>query len=150
MFIQLPTGNLTNVWVFYTLSNPARGIFHADIVRFTELTALDGLTLPADVVYLQVVETNQDLQVLYNQANVWLAEKSLPAEFQWKLRDHIAKLTSKAHGNAKAVICETTGETFASANAAAKAHKVSYVQLLNHLNGQISYKSVKGKKYRWK
>lgn len=47
----------------------------------------------------------------------------------------------------KRIKCNETGEIFETANAAARAHDLSYSALHNHINGKVGHRTVKGKTY---
>lgn len=49
--------------------------------------------------------------------------------------------------NDKRIKCNETGEIFESANAAAKAHDLTYSALHNHIKGKVGHRTVKGKTY---
>lgn len=145
MFLQIPQNHKT-AWACIILTDAAGKAFYADIVKFSELTVLDGVE--AERAYLTIIDTDTDWQKLVNRSMSAVVTRGTP-DLQWKIRDAMERITKTTHANSKAVVCVDTGERFVSALACANAHELTYGQLLNHLNHPQSWRSVKKKKYRW-
>lgn len=145
MFLHIPS-NFRNLWAYYRLADNAGEIINVGISRFTELTQLSDI-LPDTGLFLSVVDTDEDQYKLANRAISDIAQRGKPS-LQWTIKG-IVTAWQKGGRAAKSVRCVESGETFASANAAAGAHKLSYSQLINHLNKKIGFRTVKNNHYEW-
>lgn len=149
MFLNLPTQNYRKMYAIYTLTNEKGEIIFFDIVKMVEIGFLEGVETLEDheQVYLNLIDTHEDYMVLGNRLSQVISVAN--PKLQDRVYDIRKKLMKKDHGNAKRVMCVDTGEFFESARECANEHNLTYVQLLNHLNEFKSYKTVKGKKYKW-
>lgn len=145
MFLQIPS-NFRNLWAYYQLANNAGEIVNVGISRFVEITQLTDI-IPPEGLFLSVLDTDEDQFKLANRAISDVANRGKPS-MQWTIKG-IVTAWQKGGRAAKSVRCVETGEIFASANAAANAHKLSYSQLINHLNKKIGFRTVKNNHYEW-
>lgn len=137
-----------NEWVLYTLTDDKGECVHIDIVKFTELTNFPNVKVAEyGTLYLNVIDKDEDRMKLANRGM-----RDLPSigkgDLQWKIRDIVA---SWSHGNKKhghPIMCVETGQEWSSLKACADDQGLSYSQLLNHVKGNVGYKSVKGQTYR--
>lgn len=146
MFLTIPS-DFSKQWCCYVLTDCNGVAFHADIVRFKELTMLEGIIVPDVVAYLTVIETDVDRLKLANRMFAVLPVNHPGME--WKIRDAVVRWGKDGRCNGRPVLCMDTGESWKSAHTAALTHNLSYGQLLKHLSGAVGYKTVKGRVYRW-
>lgn len=146
MFLLIPP-NFKNLWAYYHLLSADYEIMNVGVVKFSELTQIND-NVPEPGYYISVIDTDEDRYKLANRAISDIAQRGKPS-LQWTIQG-IATAWKKEGRAAHPVICVETSELFDSANAAATAKKLSYSQLINHLNGKIGFKTVKGNRYRWK
>ena len=142
MFLIIKADKFNEEWVGYKITDKTNQLLHFGIVRYRNLTALEGVDLSAmqGEVYLTVLDRDINRMAL--------ADRLLP-EFQHRVMDRVR---SWSHGNkkyGKPVICLETGETWGSVKACAEATQTSYSQLSNQLKGMVGYKAVKGKIYQF-
>lgn len=145
MFLKIPQ-DYKKLYAYYILSNESGSTIAVGIVPYAELTMLTGQTIPPEGAFLTVIDTDEDRYKLANRAISDLPKRDA-AKFQWVIRETVIGWQKGKRTDARPIKCNETGETFKSANAAATAHNVNYIQLLNHLNGKIGFKTVKGRTY---
>lgn len=153
MFLTISPKTYNNEWVFFTLTTGGGKLIDAGIVRHRDMSQMDGVKLTDDmddVLYLTPVLVDDDRLRLANRAmeNLGQRDTNEGRKLQWKIRDTVA---SWMHGNKKfgtPVMCVTTGEQWKSIKDCCTSHKLSYSQLLKHLNNDIGYKTVKGNTYK--
>lgn len=145
MFLHIPS-NFRNLWAYYQLADNKGEIINVGIARFTELTNLTDV-LPVEGLFISVMDSDEDQFKLANRAISDIAQRGKPS-LQWVIKG-IVTGWQKGGRAAKSVRCVETGVTYASANAAAVTEKLSYSQLINHLNKKIGFKTVKNKHYEW-
>ena len=150
MFLTINWKSHQDEWVCYILTAPDGWVFHADIVRFTEITKLPSILLPEhfETVTMTIIDRDTDWKKLYNRAMSSLPQNGMP-EMQWKIKDTGIRLLKLEKSTARGVVCVDTGEKWPSAYKCATATRLTYGQLLNHLNDVRGYKTVKGKIYKW-
>ena len=146
MFLKIPS-NFKNLWVYYHLMDCDYRITNVGISKFCEMMQINDI-VPEQGYYISIIDTDEDRYKLANRAISDISERGKPS-LQWTIKG-IASAWQKEGRAARPVICIETSETFDSANATATAKKLSYSQLINHLNGKIGFKTVKGNHYRWK
>lgn len=150
MFLSLPTAAYRDQWVAFTLKDCDAKIIYFNIVRFVDLTSLEGFTMPdgCPVVYLEVIDNDVDRVKLANRM-IGEMQKRAAQELQWRVVEIVKSWT---HGNkryGRPVSCVETGERYVSVKACADANNLSYSQLINHLKNMVGYKTVKGRHYKW-
>lgn len=149
MYLELPTENYSNQWAGFMLTDTDGKCFQVGMARYIELTSLQGIALPQGgaVVYLSVIDHDLDRLKLANRMLGEMLKRGMPAR-QWDIQEMVR---SWSHGNrryGKPVTCIETGEQWPSLTNCVDAHKISYSALQKHLNGQIGYRTVKGRTYR--
>lgn len=147
IYLTIPQ-NHADLWVFYFVLNNSGQVVNINIDRFNNMTNLSDVDLKNGSA-LSVVDQDTDVLKLINRAYNIVNERALTS-MQWKVNEISKRIMKPAHGNARPVMCETTGEIFDSVLQCSNEHSVSYAQLNKHLKRMTGYKSVKGKTYRYK
>lgn len=128
-------------YVLYYLSDSKGNLLQLDCTRFVNLTTLTDIPITSDEILTQtIIAKNIDKNILMNVAQTWCSNMNCQHLFQ----EFLKRTSDKKNGY---IVCNDTGEIFATVRETCDKHNLSYAALINHLKRRKSYNSVKGKTY---
>lgn len=137
MLIKLTCDQFLKRWAVYSVITETNQPIFVGCIKLTNLYTLSDFRMTIDF------RCDEKITVMligtYDKKSGAIVEQSR------KIRE--MGLTVEIKTRASAVLCVTTGETFASAQEAVDVHNLTYSALSNHLNRRPGYLSVKSKVY---
>ena len=136
---------LHDKYVAFTLTNPRGKAEYCGIRPYSQLFQHEEYEL-SEPLYMNIVLSDSDRLNLYQEFETYCQLK----------HPHLLKQLKRIKNkwlwgyncNKSKVICVDTGEHFESIKEVSRVTGANYNQLLRHLNGEKSYKTVQGKVYK--
>lgn len=147
MFMTLNTKQLKDQYAAYTLTDLSGKVLFVGVSKLSNILALPYAPekLPENVNII-ISEPKDDLMKAANTA-LYIAQNANRVDLVEGLTRLMNAIQRPPRRNGRPVFCVETGERFFSVYAAAKAHKLTYSAILNHLKRLPGFKTVKGRTY---
>lgn len=148
MFITLKNNNFEKQYAAFQITDFAGNLLFVGVSKLTEVLSLPGAASLPDVFNVIICEGRDDLMKAANDA-LYIASDAGRDDLMQNLKKLVNTIQNPPKRVGRPVECIETGQRYFSTNAAAHAHGASYSALQKHLKGEVGYKTVKGKTYRY-